>query len=222
MITSPRILPAWVSQVSLYVDETDTAAAAIPLPPAWQVAPPERQRHFRAGRYCAQLALEQLGIPGFIPGVDEYSAPAWPSGTVGSITHALALVSAAVAPRKRCGGLGIDIEPMVSLERAHVWAARCATSNEIFAVMDGAKVDYSVAVMLIVSAKHSLYKCLRPQIGRAIAYLDASIDDAQIAPGRFRARVKTTLSPAWVSGTMVSGVFEIAGDFIHTGIALLA
>ena len=85
--------------------------------------------------------------------------------------------------------------------------------------MDAAKVDYAIAVMLIVSAKHTLYKALYPQVGRSIAYLDASIDDVQPSPGRFRARLKVSLPPAWVGGTMVTGQYEIAGDFVRTGIA---
>lgn len=218
--TVPRVLPAWVSQVSLYLHEAETAAAAIPLPPAWQIASAERQRAYRAGRYCAQLALEQLGLPDAIVGVNEDGAPAWPPEAVGSITHALSLVCAAAAPRKRCAGIGIDVEAVVSLERAHSLSSRAAASPEVFSVMDAAKVDYATAVALIISAKHSLYKCLHPQVGRSFGYLDASIEDAQRGTGRFRARLKTTLSPQWVGGTMVTGQFEISGDFIYTGIAL--
>ena len=221
MITNPRILPAWVSQVSLYVEEADIAAAAIPLPPAWQIAPPERQRHYRAGRYCAQLALEQLGIPKAVLGLTEHGAPAWPEGTIGSITHTMGLVSAAAAARKRCLGLGLDVESIASLDKAHALAARAATSSEVFAVMDSAKTDYATAVTLIVAAKHSLYKCLHPQIGgRSFSYLDASVDDAQLPAGRFRARLKVTLSPSWTSGTMVTGQVEVSGDFVYAGIAL--
>ena len=219
MITNPRILPAWVSQVSLYVEEADDAAAAIPLPPAFQIAPPERQRQYRAGRYCAQLALEQLGVPRAIPGMTEHGAPAWPEGTIGSITHTMGLVSAAAAVKKRCLGLGLDVESIASLDKAHALAARAATSSEVFAVMDSAKTDYATAVTLIVAAKHSLYKCLHPQLGgRAFSYLDASVDDAPA--GRFRARLKVTLSQSWMSGTMVTGQIEVAGDFVYAGIAL--
>ena len=221
MITSPRILPTWVSHVSLFVEETDAVANAIPLPPAWQIAPPERQRQYRAGRYCAQLALEQLGIPKCIPNVTEYGAPAWPEGTVGSITHTLGLVSAAAAIRKRCLGLGLDVEAIASLDKAHSLAARAATTSEVFSVMDSAKTDYATAVTLIVAAKHSLYKCLHPQIGgRSFTYLDASVDEAQLPSGRFRARLKVTLSPSWTSGTTVTGQVEVAGDFVYAGIAL--
>lgn len=221
MITSPRVLPAWVSQVSMYVEETEPAAAQIPLPPAWMIAPAERQRDYRAGRYCAQLALEQIGLQKYICGVSEYGGPAWPAGAVGSITHAMGLVSAAVAPRWRCIGIGLDVEPIGSLDKAQAVAGRVATSNEVFAVMDSAKTDYASAVTLIVAAKHCLYKCLHPQLGgRSFSYLDASIDEAPLNSGRFRARLKVTLSPQWPGGTIVTGQVEVAGDFIYTGIAL--
>jgi enterobactin synthetase component D len=219
--TIPRILPAWVSQVSLSIDETAKTAASSPMPPMWQGASPERQRKYRAGRYCAQLALEQLGLPKCILHVTESGAPAWPAGTVGSITHTPGFVSAAAAVRKRCPGIGLDVEPIGSLDKAHALAVRAATSSEVFAVMDAAKTDYATAVTVIVSAKHSLYKCLHPQIGgRAFSYLDASIDDAQLPAGRFRARLKVSISPAWPGGTMVTGQVEMAGDCIYTGIAL--
>ena len=85
--------------------------------------------------------------------------------------------------------------------------------------MDAAKVDYATAVMLIVSAKHTLYKAVYPQAAGRSRTWTASIDDVQPSPGRFRARLKVSLSPAWVGGTMVTGQYEIAGDFVRTGIA---
>jgi enterobactin synthetase component D len=221
VIAVPRVLPAWVSQVSLYLEQVDeTAAKRIALPPAWLLATADRQVAFRAGRYCAMRALEKIGVPGTCPGVNDNNAPVWPTGTVGSITHVMSLVSAAAAPRRQCGGIGIDIEPITSLDRAQSVASRAATSPEVLGVMEGTKSDYATAVALIVAAKHSLYKCLHPQVGRSFGYLDASIEDVQRATGRFRARLKVMLSPAWVGGTTVTGQYEVVGDFIYTGIAI--
>ena len=221
VIAIPRVLPAWVSVVSLYVDDVDDAATkGIDLPPAYLLATPQRQRGFRAGRYCASRALEQLGMPGACPGVTDHGAPAWPPGTVGSITHAMSLVCAAAAPRRQCAGVGIDIEPIASLDKAHALASRAATSPEVFGVMDGMKFDYATAVALIMSAKHSLYKCVYPQVGRSFSYLDASVEDVQRSTNRFRARLKVRLSSGWVGGTTVSGQWDVAGDFVHTGIAI--
>jgi len=95
-----------------------------------------------------------------------------------------------------------------------------AIFDEVLGVMDGMKSDYATAVALIVAAKHSLYKCLHPQVGRSFGYLDASIEDVQRSTGRFRARLKVMLSPAWVGGTIVTGQYEVVGDFIYTGLAI--
>ena len=220
-MTLPRVLPAWVAQASMYVEELDDATAkAIALPPAYLMATPDRQRAFRVGRVCASRALEQIGVRGAMPGVHENGGPAWPNGTVGSITHAMSLVAAAVAARRQCGGIGIDIEPIGSLERAHSLASRGATTSEVFGVMENLQVDYATAVAVILSAKHSLYKCVHPQVGRSFSYLDASVEDVQRQTGRFRARLKVMLSSAWVGGTSITGQFDIAGDFVHTGIAI--
>jgi enterobactin synthetase component D len=205
----------------MYVDELDDATAnAIALPPAYLMATPDRQRAFRVGRHCASRALEQIGLKGAMPGVTEYGAPAWPNGTVGSITHVMSLVEAAVAARRQCSGIGIDVEPITSLDKAHTLASRGATAGEVFGVMEALQVDYATAVTLILSAKHSLYKCLHPQVGRSFSYLDASIEDVQRQTGRFRARLKVMLSSAWVGGTIITGQFDVAGDFVHTGIAI--
>jgi enterobactin synthetase component D len=221
MVTIPRVLPAWISVVALYLEEVDTAAAtAIELPPSYALASPDRQIAYRAGRYCAGLALEQLGLRGVRPGVDHDNAPAWPHGTVGSITHVMSLVAAAAAPRSKAVGIGIDIEPITSLDRAHALASRVATSSEVSSVMQAIMTDYSTAVALIVSSKHSLYKSLRAHAGRPFGYLDASIEDVQRSTGRFRARLKVDVSQTWVGGTIISGQYETAGDFVHTGIAI--
>src|SRR5690349_14313090 len=132
MVTIPRVVPAWVSLVALYLEEIDSAAAnAIELPPAYAAAPPDRQIAYRAGRYCAALALEQLGLRGKRPGVNPENAPDWPPGTVGAITHVISIVAAAVAPRSKSVGIGLDIEPITSLDRARALAARVAVSSEV-------------------------------------------------------------------------------------------
>jgi len=219
VIAVPRILPAWACQVSMYLDEVDaSAAAAIPLPWEYMIAPPDRQRAFRAGRHCAQLALDQLGWKRTVPGLRDGGGPDWPVGVTGSITHSMALVCAAAALKYHCNGIGIDIEPITSLEKAHQLASRAAASPEVFAVMDAAHLDYATAVAVIIAAKHSLYKCLQPLTGRSFGYLDASIDDVQAQSGRFHARLKTTLSQRWPAGTTVGGQLEVSGDFIYTSV----
>jgi enterobactin synthetase component D len=221
VIMYPRILPTWVSQVSVSVEENDGAASTIPLPPARIFTSSERQRHYRVGRYCALLALEQIGVPKFVPGANENGGPLWPPGTVGSITHAMGFASAAVALRSRCQGIGLDLEPIRSLEKAEVLAEKVATDTEVAGIMDSAKTDFASAVTLIIAAKHSLYKCLQPQLGgRSFSYLDALIDEAPLGSGLFRARLKTTLSPSWERGTMVTGRVESAVDYVYAGIAL--
>src|SRR5207237_10065627 len=94
VMSLPRVLPAWVSQVSMYLEELDDATAnAIALPSAYLMATPERQRAYRVGRVCASRALEQIGVRGAMPAVHENGGPAWPNATVGPITPAMSLVA---------------------------------------------------------------------------------------------------------------------------------
>jgi enterobactin synthetase component D len=204
----------------MYMSEVEGAAATIPLPPAYSLAPPERQRAYRAGRHCARLVLAQLGVPDTVPGISETGGPAWPHGTVGSITHALGIVAAAAAPGRHCVALGIDIEPIMSLEKAHQRGAQIASSLEIFEAMNAAHLDYASAVALIVAAKHSVYKALHPVVHRSFSYLDVAIDHVDMAGGRFRARLKLPLSRQWPAGTTVVGRIQASGDFIYSGMAV--
>lgn len=84
--------------------------AALPMRPA-------RRAEFSAGRAAARTAMQELGLgPAPIPmGPDR--APQWPAGLVGSITHGAGLAVAALAPARKLGALGIDLEPDEPLER---------------------------------------------------------------------------------------------------------
>ncbi|MEM7435734.1 MAG: 4'-phosphopantetheinyl transferase, partial [Myxococcota bacterium] len=74
-------------------------------------AVPRRVSEFTAGRTCARQALSKLkGPSGYALLQGEDRGPIWPTGFVGSITHADFWCAAAVARESDVRAVGIDIE----------------------------------------------------------------------------------------------------------------
>ena len=69
-----------------------------------------RRRSFTVGRYAAHCALGLLQADRGPILRGDHGQPIWPSGVVGSITHAGDRVAVAVARNANSGGIGLDIE----------------------------------------------------------------------------------------------------------------
>jgi 4'-phosphopantetheinyl transferase EntD len=78
----------------------------------------DRRREFGTVRYCARMALRQLGVPAVPILPDGDRAPRWPFGVVGSMTHCAGYRAAVVARAGELRGVGIDAEPHASLPAA--------------------------------------------------------------------------------------------------------
>ena len=74
-----------------------------------------RRNEFIAGRRSARAVLSELGqAPGALP-PDEAGVPAWPAGTVGSISHSRGLCCAVAASTDTICCLGLDLEKTTRL-----------------------------------------------------------------------------------------------------------
>ena len=78
----------------------------------------ERMWEFTIGRDYAKRALNELGVPADLP-VGPNSAPLWPTGVTGSITHTqsrgTSYFAVAVAKTSDIGRIGIDAEYIAAL-----------------------------------------------------------------------------------------------------------
>ena len=162
-------LPDDVAFVAL--DETDPDLP--PLHPAEEelLGPrtaPRRRQAFTLGRAAARRALRQLGYgsPPILQG--KHHEPLWPSGIVGSITHANGLALAAVGQAERFGGIGLDLEhharwfPELSDQIAFGAEERWLAS-----LPPEARV---VATLELFSAKESVYKAFFPRVQRYFGF----------------------------------------------------
>ena len=104
------VLPHKVAAVEMYTDPPDLA----PLPeeePLIAKSVAKRRNEFITVRYCARLALEELGVPPVPILKGEKGEPCWPDGVVGSLTHCEGFRGAAVGRTDAARSVGIDAEP---------------------------------------------------------------------------------------------------------------
>lgn len=128
---------------------------------------PKRLQEYLHGRDCARRALTELGVPAVAIGRSADRAPVWPAGVVGSIAHSGSVATAVVGHTTNFIGLGVDLEQTEPL-RQELIAMICRPDEEVAADGNRAKLLFSI--------KEAVYKCLYPQLGRFIDFLDMRIE----------------------------------------------
>lgn len=224
---NPRILPEETRQFSLELDGSVRTSVCdllgdCDLPPDLDEAAPSRRLQFLAGRFCAAQALRALGVADWQQQLrrDVNGGPAWPTGVTGSITHTDGFVSAAVGRTTDVESIGIDTEQTISEPRARTVASVIAWPIEVAAAR-ACGLTRLEALTLVFSAKETIFKCLYRRVGQMFHFHDVRVVDVNSIERTFRARVVKPLSPAFPSGTLLEGRFDIHDGWIHTGMILL-
>jgi enterobactin synthetase component D len=185
---------------------------ALRLPPSLNKAVPKRQREYLAGRRCACEALSRAGFPEvFYPSMGEDRLPVWPEQWLGSISHSGGHAVAVAASRDHCSALGIDIQEQSSEKTMHAIQHLIATPEELMPLDD---MDITTKLLLIFSAKESLYKALYPQV-RQIQEFDAAAliqADAQTLV----LALTRDWSTVWKAGARMNIHYTIVMDYIIT------
>ncbi|RQW77021.1 MAG: 4'-phosphopantetheinyl transferase superfamily protein, partial [Methylococcus sp.] len=166
-----------------------------------------RLREFTAGRAQARAALGQLGLHSAEVAVLPDRRPLWPTGFVGSISHAGHLALAVAAPVTALQAIGIDLEPAVPLDEELV--QRVCRPEEL-GQLATSPAPLKVA-KLIFSAKESVYKCIAPLTGIFLEFEDVEI---LFEPGEagFRVRGHGPAS-ALLGPATLTGAFAEAGGY---------
>jgi len=142
----------------------------------------KRQKEFLAGRACAHEALKRCNVgqaaTQFLS-ISDDRLPIWPTGVVGCISHSDYLALASVS----CGSavaLGVDLEPLISNERAKDLREHILSKHELSLVKGKSLGE---AVTLIFSVKECIYKALYPICRTFLDFFDVrvvKIDDQAI------------------------------------------
>lgn len=174
------------------------------IPPTHGVA--KRQAEFLAGRVCAREALWRLNGSDVVPAVGSDRAPQWPAGISGSITHGKNWAAAIVANSGDWQGLGMDVEALLSTDRAKRLQGEILTPAELRRASLVDLQQLAVLVTLTFSLKESLFKALYPLTLKRFYFEHAELLEWN-ADGYARLRLLTDLSEEWHSGCEVEGQF---------------
>ena len=186
----------------------DFRRSAIEPPPSIQRSVAKRQAEFLAGRICAREALRQLEGSSVVPAIGEDRAPIWPAHICGSITHSTGRAAAIVANKQHWRGLGMDLENLLSSERAERLAGEILTPAEMQRMAAGPREQLALLVTLTFSVKESLFKALYPIVQQRFYFEHAEVLEWTEA-GHVRLRLLTDLSAEWCNGTELEAQFGV-------------
>ncbi|MFK3974635.1 4'-phosphopantetheinyl transferase [Pseudomonas sp. NPDC087358] len=188
--------------------EGDFQRCLIEPPASIQRSVAKRQTEFLAGRLCAREAMRQLDGRLHVPLIGDDRAPVWPQDLCGSITHSTGWAAAIVASKQHWRGLGMDVEQLLSSERAARLAAEILTDNEMQRMAAGPEHQAALLVTLTFSLKESLFKALYPLVLKRFYFEHAELLQWS-QTGSARLRLKIDLSDEWHSGRELEAQFAV-------------
>ncbi|MGR3885918.1 4'-phosphopantetheinyl transferase family protein [Pseudomonas sp. 1152_12] len=199
----------------------DFQRSAVPPPASIQRSVAKRQAEFLAGRLCARAALQQLDHLDCVPAIGEDRAPVWPGHISGSITHSTGHAAAIVGHKAQWRGLGMDLENVLTLERAQRLAGEILTAQELQRMAALPREQIALVVTLTFSVKESLFKALYPIVQKRFYFEHAEVVEWSEA-GHVRLRLLTDLSAEWCHGKELEGQFGVDGEQLLSLVAISA
>ena len=221
----PQALPGsvWLSTdfTPAQLAADDFSRSAIEMPASIQRSVAKRQAEFLAGRLCARAALLQLDGTCATPAIGEDRAPVWPAHISGAITHSNGRAAALVALKDQWQGLGMDLENLLSTERAQRLAKEILTAPELQRLAAGPAADIALLVTLTFSVKESLFKALYPIVRQRFYFEHAEVLSWTLQ-GQVRLRLLTDLSEQWHHGRELDAQFCLLEGQLLSVVAIKA
>jgi 4'-phosphopantetheinyl transferase EntD len=180
----------------------------------------KRRNEFITVRYCARIALAQLGFPPVPILKGDTGEPCWPDGVVGSITHTAGYRGAVVGRAGAVRSVGVDAEPHDVLPDGVLDAISLpAERGELAALPSDIHWD-----RILFCAKEATYKAWFPLTKRWLGFEDAhitfTVDDSG-STGSFESTILIdgeTLSGPPLSA--LTGRWSVNRDLVLTAITL--
>ncbi|PAA08349.1 4'-phosphopantetheinyl transferase family protein [Pseudomonas fragi] len=221
----PEVLRAsvWLSTdfIPAQLEVDDFARCTIEMPASIQRSVAKRQAEFLAGRLCARAAMRRLDGTCATPGMAEDRAPVWPAHISGAITHSKGRAAALVALKSEWQGLGIDLETLLTPERAQRLAKEILTPDELVRMAAGPAEHIALLVTLTFSVKESLFKALYPLVQKRFYFEHAEVLD-WTPEGHVRLRLLTDLSSEWQHGSELDAQFALVDGQLLSVVAIKA
>lgn len=199
----------------------DFQRCLIEPPASIQRSVAKRQAEFLAGRLCAREAMRQLDGRQHVPVIGDDRAPVWPQDLCGSITHSSGWAAAIVADKQRWRGLGMDVEQLMSSDRASRLAGEILTADEMQRMAAGPEHQVALRVSLTFSLKEALFKALYPIVLKRFYFEDAELLEWS-ENGSARLRLKIELSEEWHDGKELDAQFSVEDGQLLSLVAIPA
>jgi 4'-phosphopantetheinyl transferase EntD len=180
----------------------------------------KRRNEFITVRYCARIALGELGFSAVPILKGEKGEPCWPDGVVGSLTHCAGFRGAVVGRKGAVRSVGVDAEPHDVLPDGVLDAISLPAERTELAALPAA-VHWD---RILFCAKEATYKAWFPLTKRWLGFEDAHITfdvDESGSAGSFESTI--LIDAAALSGPPLSslrGRWSVNRDLVLTAITL--
>ena len=180
----------------------------------------KRRNEFITVRYCARIALGELGFPAVPILKGEKGEPCWPDGVVGSLTHCAGFRGAVVGRKGAVRSVGVDAEPHDVLPDGVLDAISLPGERTELAALPAA-VHWD---RILFCAKEATYKAWFPLTKRWLGFEDAHITfdvDESGSAGSFESTI--LIDAAALSGPPLSslrGRWSVNRGLVLTAITL--
>lgn len=153
---------------------SDFSDLKIDVPSSIGISVAKRQAEYLAGRYLANLAMQQSGLFSHAPpqiGIGLLRAPVWPGAITGSITHHQYSASAVVLtqPLSANNFVGIDTELWLTAHQAREISVSIHSHYELH-LLTSAGFTNAQATTMLFSAKEALFKAICPFVGEYFGF----------------------------------------------------
>ncbi len=174
------------------------------------------QEEYARGRMAGREALIKLGAPrdSFIMR-GESGEPLWPKGFLGSISHSGGMGVACVSRAENYLGLGIDLENYKKKRQLGIFK-KIATEHELAWISED-ESEVQKRGVLIFSIKESIYKAVYQAFKIRLTYMDA-----EVSPNLEHGEARVKIIENKLSEANIFAGFMYSGDYVVSGVALLA
>lgn len=176
----------------------------------------KRKKEFSAGRACARKVLHQLGIDHYPLLADRERVPLWPENILGSISHTEGSCLAVATKKGRLQGIGIDVE-RINRSVYDIKRMICVPTELDFLARLNCDEKQLSYLMLIFSAKESVYKALYPSRRMPFEFNDFRIRIDTLS-GCFRVELLIDIGPC----PRLIGRYFFVDNYVFTSCEYLA
>lgn len=178
-------------------------------------AGPTRRQEFLCGRACAHDALGTIGRDAGPIGVGSRRQPLWPSGAIGSISHAGKWSGAVVARAEDAWAIGFDMEVVDPPLAPEVERLVLTADEQRPGPFDDHPLGHHRS-KIAFSAKESVYKCLFPRTAWDLDFSDLVVE-LDLEALRGNARVADRFRRPGIDVADLEVGVAVTGGYLFTG-----